>query len=475
MGFDMMRRSSLVFAVLATLVVLRPVAAGAQPGVAGRWAGAIEVMGQKLQIAVSLAEEGGSLEGTIDIPQQGAKGLPLINLRAGGGAVHFELQAGPGNVAVFDGRRTGDTIAGTFEQAGVKGTFSMTQGSEPRTQAQAPVPYRQEDVQVTSGPIRLAGTLTLPPGTGPHPAVVLITGSGPQNRDEDVFGMPVFRLLADHLTRAGIAVLRSDDRGVGGSTGNVGQSTSADFADDALAQVRLLKGRHDIDPKRIGLLGHSEGGIVAPMAANRSTDVAFVVLLSGPGLTGEQIMLAQNELVGRASGVPEEQIRKNGALQRKMFAAVRSGEGLDAVTTEVRALTREALERLPEAQRKAMGDLDAAAARTAEQQMAGLKSTWFRYFLSYDPAPALEKLTCPVLAVFGERDTQVPAGPNREAMEAAFKRGGHRDHTIVVIPGANHLYQASVTGGPAEYATLKKEFVPGFAETIAKWIADRTK
>ncbi|HOC16847.1 MAG TPA: alpha/beta fold hydrolase [Vicinamibacterales bacterium] len=331
-------------------------------------------------------------------------------------------------------------------------------------------PYVQEEVQVTSGAIRLAGTFTLPAGAGPHPAVVLLTGSGPQSRDEEVLGMPVFRLLADHLTRAGVAVLRCDDRGVGGSTGSVAQSTSSDFADDALAQVAWLKTRKEIDARRIGLLGHSEGGIVAPMAANRSRDVSFVVLLSGPAQTGEQIMLAQNELVGRASGVPEEQIRKNGALQRRMFAAARSGEGLEALTAEVRALASEALGRLPEAQRKAIGDLDAAAARAAEQQVAGLKTPWFRYFLTYDPVPALEKLACPALAIFAEHDTQVPAGPNREAMEAAFERGGHRDHTIVVVPRANHLYQESATGAPTEYAMLKKEFAPGFAETITSWI-----
>ncbi len=334
----------------------------------------------------------------------------------------------------------------------------------------ADVPYAQEEVQVTSGTIRLAGTLTLPPGAGPHPAVVLLTGSGPQNRDEEVLGMPVFRLLADHLTRAGIAVLRCDDRGVGGSTGSVSQSTTSDFADDALAQVAWLKGRKEIDARRIGLVGHSEGAMVAPMAANRSGDVSFVVLLSGPAMSGEQIMLAQNELVGRASGVPDEQIRKNGALQRKVFAAARSGEGFEALTAEVRALASEALGRLPEAQRKAIGDLDAAAARAAEQQVAGLRTPWFRYFLTYDPVPALEKLACPVLAIFGEHDTQVPAEPNREAMEAAFKRAGHRDYTIVVVPRANHLYQESVTGAPAEYPTLKKEFAAGFVETITKWI-----
>lgn len=458
---------------IAVALVLVPTLLAAQGSLAGRWEGAIEVMGQKLQIGVSLADEAGTLAGTIDIPQQGAKGLRLINLRVAGPAVHFELQAGPGSLAVFDGQRAGDRIAGTFEQAGVKGTFAIApaRGAAAAPAGQtAPLPYRQEEVQVTSGSVRLSGTLTLPAGPGPHPAVVLITGSGPQNRDEEVLGMPVFRLLADHLTRAGIAVLRYDDRGVGGSTGNISESTSADFAVDALAQVAALKARKDIDPTRIGLLGHSEGGIVAPMAANRSGDVAFVVLVSAPGLTGEQVMLAQNELIGRASGAPEAQIRKNGELQRKVFAAARANAGLDEVAAEVRALAREALEGMPEAQRRAIGDLDAAAARAADQQVAGLKTPWFRYFLSYDPAPALEGLKCPALAIFAERDTQVPAAPNRAAMEAAFSKGGRRNHTIVVMPRANHLYQEAVTGSPGEYATLKKEFVPGFADTVTKWI-----
>ncbi|HSK11007.1 MAG TPA: alpha/beta hydrolase [Vicinamibacterales bacterium] len=328
---------------------------------------------------------------------------------------------------------------------------------------------------MVNGAVSLAGTLTLPPGGGPHPAVVLLTGSGAQDRDEDVFGMKVFGLLSDHLTRAGVAVLRSDDRGVGGSTGTLSQSTSSDLADDALAQVRFLKGRKDIDGTRIGLIGHSEGGLVAPMAATRSGDVAFVVLLSAPTVTGERILLAQNALVARASGMPEEHIRKNEALQRKMFAAVRSGEGWDAVVAEVEALTRESLERLPEAQRKPLGDVGGFARKNAEQQVAAVKNPWFRFFLDYDPAPALAKLGIPVLAVFAERDTQVPAALNREVMEQAFEKGGHRDHTITVVPKANHLYQEATTGGPAEYPMLKKEFVPGFAEMISQWIVEKTR
>jgi len=452
-------------------------APSARSDAAGRWVGAIDVMGQKLGIAVTLTEEGGSLKGSIDIPQQGAKAVPLTNVRAAEGNLHFELQAGPG-LAVFDGKLKNDGIAGTFEQAGIKGAFTLARGPKEEAQpvrAAEPPPYAQEEVKIASGSNSLAGTLTLPPGKGPHPAVVLITGSGPQNRDEEVFGVKPFLLLADNLTRAGIAVLRCDDRGVGGSTGNISQATSADFAEDALAQVRFLRARPDIDGKRIGLLGHSEGAIVAPMAATRSKEVAFIVLMSGPALTGEKIMIAQNDLVGRASGLPEERIRQNGELQRKTFAAVRSGEGWDEVKAGIQAVARQSFEQIPEAQRKGIPDLDAAAGKVAEQQVAAVRTPWFRYFLDYDPAPALEKVTCPVLAVFGERDTQVPAALNRGPMEQALKRGGNGDFTIRVIPRANHLYQDSVTGGPAEYGTLKKEFIPGFLDLITSWINKRVR
>jgi uncharacterized protein len=332
-----------------------------------------------------------------------------------------------------------------------------------------------EEVKIQAGAVSLAGTLTLPPSGGPHPAVVLITGSGAQNRDEELFGFKPFKVIADTLTRAGIAVLRCDDRGVGGSTGSTSQSTTADFAGDVLAEVQFLRARPDIDKAHVGLLGHSEGGIVAPMAAAKSPDVAFIVLMSGPSLTGEQIMLAQGELIGKAEKTPDEQTRANADLQRQLFAAVRSGTGWEAVTAAGERLVAAALARLPEAQRQAMGDIDAVARKQMAAQIAAVRSPWFKFFLDYDPAPTLAKVKVPVLAIFGERDLQVPAAPNQKLMEDIFAQSGHKDHRTVIIPRANHLYQDAVTGSVSEYATLKKEFVPGFLDLVSTWISQHCR
>ena len=426
-------------------------------------------MGQDLAIVVVFTDVGAAMTASIDIPQQGARGIPLRNVRAAAGRVHFELPAGPG-LAVFEGTVTGDVMAGSFTQGPAKGTFEVKRGAALRPEP--PPPYRQEEVTIQNGAIVLAGTLTVPATPGAHPAVVLITGSGPQNRDEEVFGIKPFRMIADHLTRAGIAVLRCDDRGVGGSTGSVPKSTTADFAEDALAQVRYLEARPDIDKAHIGLLGHSEGGLVAPMAAAASKSIAFIVLLSGPALTGEKVMLAQAERLAAAERIPEAQVRANADLQRMMFAAVRSGTGWEAVTEAGEKLALSAIARLPEEQRKMMGDPQAVARQQITSQVASVRSPWFKFFLDYDPAPTLAKVRVPVLALFGEKDLQVPADPNRRAMEDVFAKSGLTDYRIVVMPGANHLYQQANTGSVSEYATLKKEFLPGFLDLLTTWIGE---
>jgi uncharacterized protein len=442
----------------------------AQASVAGRWEGAISVMGQDLGIVVVFTDVGAALTATIDIPQQGAKGIPLRSVRSAGGSVHFELPAGLG-LAVFEGTVTGDVMSGTFTQGPAKGTFEVKRGAAIRTEP--PPPYRQEEVTIQAGAVTLAGTLTAPATPGAHPAVVLITGSGPQNRDEEVFGIKPFRMIADHLTRAGFAVLRCDDRGVGGSTGSVAKSTTADFAEDVLAEVRYLEARPDIDKAHIGLLGHSEGGLVAPMAAVKSTSVAFIVLMSGPALTGERVLLAQGELIAAAEHIPEAQVRANGDVQRMIFAAVRSGTGWEAVTEAGEKQLMSAFARLPEEQRKAMGDPQTAARQQFASQVAFARSPWFKFFLDYDPAPTLAKVQVPVLAIFGGKDLQVPSEPNRRVMEEVFAKSGLKDYRIVVMPDANHLYQQAKTGSVGEYTTLKKEFLPGFLDLLTTWIGER--
>ena len=456
---------------LLTLALAAPQSpAGETPSPAalsGRWEGAISIMGAELAITVEFATPDGALAATIDIPQQGAKGLPLKNVSYRPPRVRFELPTGPG-VATFDGERRGDEIAGTFSQGGAAGTFRLGRRAGSPVPAEAPRPYREEEVAYATPAGSFACTLTLPP----HPlaAVALLTGSGPQNRDEELLGFKPFRLIADHLSRAGVATLRCDDRGVGGTTAGRAEATTSDFADDAVAAVAFLRARPELAGLPVGLLGHSEGGVVAPLAATRTRGVAFLVLVSALGTTGERVLLDQAELIGRAGGASDADVRAEAALQMRLFAATRSGAGWDAVTAEARALALTKLEALPEEQRRALGDLGAYADRAIAGQLAMARSPWFKYFLDYDPAVALTKVRCPVLATFGEKDLQVPAGPNRDAIAAALARGGNTSVTTRVFAGANHLYQKSVTGSPSEYATLAKEFVPELLPAISNWI-----
>lgn len=460
----MFRRALLVSVFL--LAAIATTAAAQFP--AGRWEGAITIAGQELTISVEIAGTAAAPKATIDIPQQGARALALTNVRVTDQLVHFELPAGPG-LAVFEGVQRGDAISGTFTQAAMKGTFALKKAAA--ATPEAPPPYKEEAVTIANGGISLAGTLSLPPSAGPHAAIVLITGSGAQNRDEEVFGFKVFKVLADRLTRAGFAVLRCDDRGVGGSTGSTPESTSADFADDVLAEVKFLKGRTDIDKARIGLLGHSEGGLIAPLAATRSSDIAFIVLMSGPALTGEKIMLAQAEAIGRAEGRAPDQIKSNARVQQMLFNAARTNKGWEEATAAIRSEIRASIAQLPEAQRKGIPDVDRVVNMQSEGQVGFARTPWFRYFLDYDPAPTLARVACPVLAIFGEHDLQVPADANRAVMEDIARKTPSKAFTIKVIPGANHLYQAATTGSVSEYAKLKKEFDPGFLDALLSWLA----
>ncbi len=451
--------------MLATLALLLAVSSPGGHPVDGRWEGAIQVMGGALNISVDFKAAPEGAQATIDIPQQGARALALTAVRVDLPKVHFELPAGPG-LAVFDGALKDGVIQGSFKQEGVEGSFELK-----RATPEPPPPYKVEEVVVKSGAINLAGTLTLPAKPGRHPGVVLLTGSGPQNRDEEIVGFKPFRLLADHLTRSGVVVLRCDDRGLGGSSGSLESITSEDLAGDALAAVSFLKTRAEVDPTRIGLLGHSEGGLLAVMAAGRSKDVGFIVLVSGPAVKGDALLRAQLEAISGAEGKSEAEVQRLSALQARSFRVTRTGQGAEEVAAEAHKEALAAIEKLPAEQRKAMGDLGQFADRAVKGEMALIRSPWFRFFLDYDPAQALAQVRCPVLALFGEKDLQVPAEMNRKALEAALGSAGNKRVTLRVLPGANHLFQPAKTGSPSEYASLPKEFVPGFLETVASFIA----
>jgi uncharacterized protein len=284
--------------------------------------------------------------------------------------------------------------------------------------------------------------------------VVLITGSGPQNRDEELMGHKPFLVLADHLTRQGIAVLRYDDRGVGKSTGSFASATSEDFAGDAWAAWQKLSTRPDIDPKRIGLLGHSEGGLIAPMLAAAHPEIAFVVMLAGPGVTGEQIMLAQSAAIMKASGAPQAAIDANVSIQKQVFAILREETSTARIVERLGAIP--------------VGTKEASAALVKQSS-----SPWLRFFAFYDPAPALAKVRCPVLALGGALDLQVLPDQNLPAIESTLKQGGNTDVTVVRMPGLNHLFQSAKTGLPAEYAQIEETMAPAALETITTWIRKR--
>jgi hypothetical protein len=447
----------------------------AEPVLAGQWQGKIVLPGAGLEIIVALAQQDGAWSGTIDVPAQGAAGIPLHDITVDGDAVRFEMLSGA-QLAVFDGQAQPDgSIRGTFAQSGFEGTFELARPQEPT--AAEPLPYVKEEVTFQSGDVTLAGTLTLPEGDGPFPALILLSGSGQQDRDEAlpiVPGYRPFREIADTLTRQGIAVLRYDDRGVGGSSGDPTLATSADFADDAEAALGFLQGRADIATQQIGLLGHSEGGLLAAMVAADNPDVAFVISMAGTAVNGYETIVKQVERLALASGASQAEAEA-AALQQRAVLDLATEQDWTALEAILNQIAREQIAALSEAQKAALGDVDALVQQQIGGQLQIFQSPWYQFFLDYDPAEDLAQVTAPVLGVFGGNDTQVDAEQNSTALQAALERAGNTDVTIQVLPTANHLFQEAATGGVDEYATLPPQLMPEFLEAISQWLLARVQ
>lgn len=437
-----------------------------------RWEGTLNIMNATLTIQVQTWTEEGVDQGTIVIPQQTKKAIPLSEIHFAPDSVHFEMLSGV-RLAVFNGAFIDEnTIEGDFSQMGATGTFRLERVAEDK--AEEPVPYRRDDVTFENGNITLAGTLTLPEGEGPFPALVLISGSGPQNRDEEIPVVPgykPFQWIGVHLTRQGIAVLRYDDRGVGESTGEQSGATSADFAEDAEAGLDYLLGRADIRAECIGLMGHSEGSLIAAMLGANRPEVAYIISMGGSAASGYDLLRLQQERIFALADLDEEERARQLSDSRKALDLI-VAEDWETLEEHIMTIAREQLQNLPEEQRATIEDLDAYARQLTDQQMENMQG-WMHFFVTYDPAQDWSRIKVPVLALQGGLDTQVDAEQAQTSLEAALDRAGNMDLTVKVFPEANHLFQEAVTGHPNEYASLATTFVPGFLETITDWLLER--
>jgi uncharacterized protein len=429
----------------------------------GAWAGVIDTGTAKLRLVFHITNTEDGLAATMDSPDQGVTGLPVTGVTRNASALKLELkQAG----AVFEGKIDENltTIDGTWSQGGGSAPLLLKRAKDAaqleRRRPQTPVkpyPYRDEDVSYLnkSAIVTLAGTLTIPPGKGPFPAVLLIAGSGRNDRDETLpmFGHSPFLVLSDYLTRKGIAVLRADKRGVGKSGGDYATATTSDFASDVKAGVAYLEARPEVDHHRIGLIGHSEGGVIAPMVAATDPSIALIVMMAGPGVSGEDIIVEQTLLIAEAGGESHEEAEKGAAEERKILTLVEQGKG-DA---ELAKVLREVLgDKVPEA--------------TINAQIKAISSPWYREFIQYDPATALKKVTCPVLALIGEKDLQVPPNQNLPAIRKALEASGNKNFEVDELPGLNHLFQPAKTGAPSEYGEIELTISPAALEKISSWI-----
>jgi uncharacterized protein len=435
----------------------------------GLWQGAIEAHGLRLRFQLHISHDtADQLIAALDSLDQAVAGLPATRISLKESTFHFEI---PSLGGIYEGTLdpAKNTIHGTWSQTSVDSlaldfvrSDQTLELRRPQTPTK-PYPYREEEVSftTTAGGDTLSGTLTLPKGTGPFPAVLLLSGSGPHDRDETLFSHKPFLVIADALTRRGFAVLRYDKRGVGKSTGNPDMATTLDLAADAQAALALLRARKDIDANRIGLLGHSEGAMIGPYLAAHDPKIAWLVLLATPATKGEDTLIHQSELIGRVGGLTDEQLEETLSFDRDAYQIVRQERDSAVLAQKITALVKET-------------GLDSTLPPSMlETQLRTFSSPWFRFFLDYDPLPALQAVKCPVLALYGQKDLQVPPKANAPVLRKALQEAGNTHAEIREFSDLNHLFQHCYSGAPSEYSAIEETISPEVLTIVTDWIASQ--
>jgi len=475
---------SLVLFIAIGFALLNPVCAAhfSNGEIAGIWQGTLRVSGAELQVVFTISRTpDNTLTATYDVPQQNVTDALVDKITYDSRNLRLEIFPIDG---VYDGTLSddGEKFDGNWKQSGmilplvlerIQKKTVIKRPQEPK----APFPYKNEEVvfeNIEAG-LRLAGTLTMPSPEGTFPAVLLLSGSGAQDRDEAVFGHRPFLVLADYLTRRGVAVLRVDDRGVGGSTGDFEKATAMDYASDGMAGVTYLKSRKEINHKLIGLIGHSEGGMIAPMVAVQSPGIAFLVLIASPGLAIKEMEYTEQARTLKAKGASDDLIARNRAVQDMLFAVINRETDGQVVQDEFTATIKEFFKGLSGEEKKMAGISEENLEVHIQDQFRRLDSPWFRFYLDYDPGTVLKKVSCPVLAVNGEKDVQVTPKENLRGVEKALEAGGNKDYTIKELPNLNHLLQTAETGDISEYGKIEETMSPTALQIIGDWILERVK
>lgn len=435
-------------------------------GLAGSWGGSLEVMGQKLPLLFHFEKNGDEWEGTADSPTQGAKGLLLKNILYNGLMVSLEFEQLP---ASYEGVMVGDTLKGNFTQSGSLFPLNLTRSSESeavgmeRPQEPKP-PFEYEEIETSFGQeTKLMGTLTRPKGKGPFPAVVLVSGSGPQNRNGEIFGHQPFWVIADFLSNNNLVVLRYDERGVGESEGDFAQTTSQVFKDDASEAVIHLKSFPFVDQNRVGVIGHSEGGMIGWMLASQLNNLDFLVALAAPVIPIDQLMEQQTEAVLKTGGASQQVIDERLDLNKKIYQVVKDTENLSDLEGNLEVVIRKHLASLGVDEQS----LEAETAAVMESFLPTL-TPWMFEFMKFSSEPYIEQIEVPVFAAFGGKDIQVDAAANAEALLKMTSR--KEQFRIVTYPNLNHLFQTSETGGLAEYGTNSETFNEQVLKDVVQWI-----
>lgn len=433
-----------------------------------QWSGTLEIgKANRLTIVFRLWQENDSIKANMDSPNQGVKDIPADSVSIKDNNVYISIDSFKISYkGKFNEKDT--SIYGIFSQENfnqdiILKPYKINRPQEPKK----PYPYKEIELTVPNGSVNLSATITLPEGNGPFPAVVLISGSGPQDRNEEIFYHKPFMVIADYLTKNGFAVLRYDDRGTAKSTGDYKTAGINDFASDAYAAFTFMKNYPGVDPAKVGLIGHSEGGMIAPLLASQHPEIAFIIMMAGLGIRGDELLLLQSELIYKNAKLPANAIKTDQETKKKIFAVIMSEKD----TAKIRAKIKKIYSNVSESDLLQLGmkknQIDLVAKQFTTSEMLSI--------IRFDPCPVLKKVKCPVLALNGDKDMQVPSKQNLKGVQKCLAEGSNTNVTIKELFYLNHLFQSATTGAITEYLDIEETVSPVALEAMVEWLNGMVK